>query len=128
MKNIGSFFIQNLTFFISLILSVSCCHKNTSTSEIPKQYSPRQVGGAPTEYLLLRFHFKQDSVTLLQIKQYPGKMPLVFQKLEGEDYQLLLLDSLEHQLFVCYFPAPGKRYYDQVDSTGKNLSGGQVIL
>lgn len=123
--------IQNIFFisiFICLIFSVSCCHKNTSTSEIPKRYSPRQVGGAPTDYLLLRFHFKQDSVTLLHVKQYAGKMPLVSQKLEGEDYQLLLLDSLEHQLFVYYFPAPGKRYYDQVDSTGKYLSGGQVIL
>ena len=140
-KNIGSFYLyflkvmitkfQNILldgFLFILIFSFSCGHKNTSTSEIPKQYSPQQVEGVPNEFLLFRFHFKQDSVTLLQIKRYSGKMPQVPQKLEGEDYQLLLLDSLDRQLFVRYFPAPGKRYYDQADSTGKNLSGGQVIL
>jgi len=125
MKAQKYFFIGYLFIFI---FAFACCHKNSNTPETPKEFSPRQAEESPTEYLLLRFQFRQDSVTLKKVKKYTGKVPLVSQKLDGEDYQLLLLDSQEKKLFVYHFQAPGKRYYDQLDSTGKNLSGGEIII
>ena len=113
---------------ISMVYFLSCSQKSTSTSKIPENYHAAKVGGMPTQYLLMRFHYQQDSITLQQVKQYEGKIPLHSQKMEGAEYRLLMLDSLDQEIFVRYFPTPGITYYDQADSTGKIINGGQVFL
>ncbi len=115
-----------IVFF--LIYPLSCCQKTHSTSETPETYSPQSVGEQPTEYLVLRFHFVHDSVAVKQVRKYFGKLPGKSQKIEGEDFQLVLLDSLNQKLFTRYFPTPGNTYYDQIDSSGTNLSGGQITF
>jgi len=124
--NCKNIFWGGILFF--LIYSLSGCEKTRHTSEIPEKYSPQSVGEQPTEYLVLRFYFVKDSVNVQQVRVYPGKLPVKSQKIEGEDFKLVLLDSLNQKLFVRYFPTPGKTYYDQIDSSSTNLSGGQITF